>query len=574
MMAELHLRKIKAKLKELYSEFYDHLNTNLPKDSEASIWSKLLAGHALHHYGNAPIENLSAFVVDGVQDRGIDAVYYDDVNHQLTFVQSKWSSDGSGSLISEKDAGEFANGISEAMTGTFPSNANKALLSLNEMFERANTDYDITIKLVIISTSTKEIQSNAQKRIEDGLARVLGEDYELEIANQSKTYLTFSNEETGRGAASFELLLHDIGVLAEPYYAIYGWATGRDIADLVNTEGKNIFARNIRGVLGNTPVNEDIRQTVIDEPENFWYFNNGLTFLADDVKAPPLRDRATAKLRIDMGSIVNGAQTSSTLARLGESDQSDKLNNVRVQVRLISARNAGEDIDFPRQVTRFNNSQNGMGAKEFVSLDDFQKQLQKEIDAQFGRSYYIRSGTGPSDFANSNDFDLQTATIALTCARQNTNNVVRAKSGIGALWKDVTKPPYTEIFDHSSTTALALVKAVDAFKVIETFLQGQAGSTVTIDRGGQRPLRHDNVARHGNRLFQHAIMRKGLIFNEQVSEKSSRDWVNGLDFERLFSVFAEQIYANYPDAYLAYLFKNQEKCSVLIEAFDKNQDLL
>ncbi|WP_216378671.1 AIPR family protein [Arcanobacterium phocae] len=568
-MAELHLQKIKRKLQSSYSDFQKELRSRLPNDSEASIWTKTLAAHAIHYYGNAPVDELSRFVVDGRQDRGIDAVYYDDLNHQITFVQSKWSSEGVGTLISETDAGSFANGISEAMTGTFPDDSNSALLNLKGMFERVNDDYDIKIQLIVISTTTSDIHPNAKKRIEDGLERVLGKDYELKIVNQIETYQTFTNEELG-GGSSFDIVLHEIGILATPYNAVYGWASGLDIADLVIKQGKNIYSRNIRGALGNTEVNRDIIQTVQDEPENFWYFNNGLTFLADDIQTPPLRDPAFARLKVTKGSIVNGAQTSSSLASLRDSGSFDaNLERVRVQVRLISARNANEDEEFPRQVTRFTNSQNGVGAKEFVSLDDFQKRLQKEVDEQFARNYYIRSGTGSAGQNETGDFDLQTATIALTCARRETSNVVRAKSGIGALWKDINKPPYTEIFDIKTTTALALVKAVDAFNRIEEHLQDQIKSLDVIDEGGQRPLKYGQVARHGNRLFQHAVMRGLRIFDEAVPVVGLNKQLDKLNLALYFSVFARVIYDNYPDTYLAYLFKNQEKCRTVIEAFDR-----
>ncbi|MEW6873049.1 AIPR family protein [Trueperella pyogenes] len=576
-MADLHLMRIENRLLDNYASLKRNLLNENPNTDELSIKSRLLAGHALCVIGNTPIEDLPKYVVDGAYDRGIDAVYYDEVNHRLTFVQAKWRSDGKGEPIGEADAGTFAHGIGEALRDDFPQDTtNSKLLDLREMLKLAAVDMDLRVEIVIISTAEREISDNAKNRIREGLRATLDDDYELTVLNQKNVYKTFSNAETGRGT-NFDLILHDYGMVSDPYQGIYGWITGYDLAQLISDKGPAIYSRNIRSALGSTIVNEDIAQTARENPESFWYFNNGLTFVADDLKMPRLNNGYNfKKVSVENGSIVNGAQTSSTLAEvLKKADHSDNpenqrivdaLKKVHVQVRIISVKNASEDEEFPRLVTRYTNSQNGVGAREFVSLDSFQDGLKRQIDEQFGRAYLVRSGIR-EDITETTDFDLQTATLAMVCARQATTNVVKAKSGISALWKDTTKAPYTDIFDRDTTSALALVKAVDLFRMIDTFLaETEQKSEEVIDKNNnQRALRFTQVARHGNRIFQHLIMKDQDIFNDKVClEAAKKEWKK-IDLETKFRHYAERIYDKYPDAYLAYLFKNQQKCLDLIE---------
>ena len=54
---------------------------------------------------------------------------------------------------------------------------------------------------------------------------------------------------------------------------------GTEIGNLFKDTGVRLFARNIRGYLGNTEINRVMKSTVKKEPEFFWYYNNGITIV-------------------------------------------------------------------------------------------------------------------------------------------------------------------------------------------------------------------------------------------------------------------------------------------------------
>ena len=91
------------------------------------------------------------------------------------------------------------------------------------------------------------------------------------------------------------------------------------MAKLFEVGGRRLFARNVRGYLGkDTKVNIDLECTLDNEPEFFWYFNNGITIICDKAK---LRESKGEKfLDVWNPQIINGQQTVRSIARFPESD--------------------------------------------------------------------------------------------------------------------------------------------------------------------------------------------------------------------------------------------------------------
>lgn len=566
-MAFLHVMKIESQLKQDYQALYSALKERFPKQDESAILSKVLAGHALVIEGGIDQEQLLGHITDGPNDRGLDAAFYNPNLHRLTFVQSKWKKDGTGSVISEKEAGEFVNGIKEVLNRDLPKAANECLQALDPEFQAARDDFGVEVRVVVIATAESQIADLPKKRFDD-LSYYLGEDQvSIKVLNQAEVYRSFNHSQYGPGVTC-ELKLHQIQSFGEPFRAWYGFVTGLDIAELFNEHGEQVMARNLRGRLGDTEINQEIFQTALKTPENFWYFNNGLTIIADKIerKMSDRRLSVAGDFKLTNGSIVNGAQTTSTLYELLDTDGGpEALADVKCLVRLIELPEENKAIS--RQVTQYNNSQNGVGAKDFVALEPFQKELQRQIDQRFARTYYVRSGERERDI-DPRDFDLQEATVALVCAGQELRNVVKAKSGISALWRDVNKEPYTAVFDPDRVTADSIVKAVDFLRDINKFLKEKESSDEVIENlEGGRSLKIEQVAKHGNRLFAHFIMREFDVFDSSQDVKAFLTRTSKVDLQKHFEDFCYAVHRQFPDSYVARLFKNQEKCFRLSEMF-------
>ncbi|MBC6757901.1 MULTISPECIES: AIPR family protein [unclassified Corynebacterium] len=569
-MGTLHITKIKTELYKEYAELRQELQQRLPNDEESSILTKLLAGHALFAIGGIQKEKLADHIVDGPNDRGIDALFYSQDTHTITFVQSKWQENPkrNTSFITERDASEFANGLDEFIHMRLCAEGNERIKKLEDELDTAIYDFALKINVVVITTATSEINQKSKNRLDRRIEEIGSDQVELKLIDQKGVYGSFDHAETGAGV-TFQLSVSKLQDMSEPYPSWYGAVSGEDIAKLVDQHGDKLFAKNLRNGLGRTDINDGIRSTAQSEPESFWYFNNGITITAERIRRTKMGGLSSdfATFKLTNASIVNGAQTSQSLFDVynADGDVKENLKSVKCLVRLIELPE-GDEV-FQRNVTQYNNSQNPIGFKDFVSLEEFQVQLRAQIDKEYARTYWIRSGDSKPD-QKAGDFDLQDATIALTCSGCDVRNVVRAKSSISTLWKDLSRPPYTEIFDESRVTPTSVVKAVDFLHYLDEFLANKAKSDLTIySDDNALTLKERLPAIHGNRLFEFLVMRNFDIYRDRESADVFERQYNSLDLDRLFSKFCQTILDLYPESHIGYLFKNQEKCLNIADSF-------
>jgi len=101
---------------------------------------------------------------------------------------------------------------------------------------------------------------------------------------------------------------------------------GTEVGNLFNDKGVRLFARNIRGYLGNTDINRVMKDTIEKESEHFWYYNNGITIVCDQAKQ--IKNTGSNVIKVRNAQIINGQQTTRTLALCGK-------NNAEVLIKLI-----------------------------------------------------------------------------------------------------------------------------------------------------------------------------------------------------------------------------------------------
>ncbi|HYV92232.1 MAG TPA: AIPR family protein [Chitinophagales bacterium] len=163
---------------------------------------------------------------------------------------------------------------------------------------------------------------------------------------------------------------------------------GLELANLcskydVTTTGRNIlFGENFRDPLekGNNKTYDKMVKTIREEPDNFWFYNNGITIIAEEVD-PDHKKKNDVSLK--KFSIINGAQTTSTLASYlrrankGETDfDIAQLKKVFVLTRIISL--AGKDV-LKRKIAEYSNTQNPIIHRDLVSNRPEQEHLYKKL---------------------------------------------------------------------------------------------------------------------------------------------------------------------------------------------------
>lgn len=106
----------------------------------------------------------------------------------------------------------------------------------------------------------------------------------------------------------------------------------RFITDENDTLRKYIFDANVRDYQGHNAVNQDIQETLSSPSgEDFWWLNNGITILAEDVNIA-----TTKEIVLTDPAIVNGLQTSNEIYQYFKSHPEKVDSDIRnILVRII-----------------------------------------------------------------------------------------------------------------------------------------------------------------------------------------------------------------------------------------------
>lgn len=150
---------------------------------------------------------------------------------------------------------------------------------------------------------------------------------------------------------------------------------GNILADLYENFGARLLEQNVRTFLqarGN--VNKGIRATILNEPEMFFAYNNGITATAQKVETK-VAELGLIITTIKDLQIVNGGQTTASLFHTRNRDKAD-LSQVFVQMKLtvIDSEKAQEIVP---KISEYANTQNKVNAADFFSNHPFHVRMEE-----------------------------------------------------------------------------------------------------------------------------------------------------------------------------------------------------
>lgn len=142
---------------------------------------------------------------------------------------------------------------------------------------------------------------------------------------------------------------------------IIGIVSLKELQKFVSRTRRYVFESNIRKFLRDkTKVNKNLRTTLLKNPEDVFYFNNGITLVVKNFK----ENSTNSEIQLEEPQIVNGAQTSNTIE---EVVRADPHVQGYIQITIIK-----EDSPTQRNnITRFRNSQNAVKGRDLISLESF-----------------------------------------------------------------------------------------------------------------------------------------------------------------------------------------------------------
>jgi hypothetical protein len=257
-----------------------------------------------------------------------------------------------------------------------------------------------------------------------------------------------------------DLWLQKYSSIAEPRVTYFGLVALEDLARLHDEYGQALYEKNIRTFLGHkTEVNASIQQTLASTPQEFLYFNNGVTALCQEID-PKGNKGGKKRLKIGGLTVINGAQTIASCAKFIADNKTADLSKARVSLTLIKA-----DLDgqFGKSVTRARNHQNPVQLSNFAALDDEQERLRREV-AHLGIRYAYKA-EGPDTANEQNRIRIDEAAQALSMLQQDPRYVVWLRKEPARLL-DTSSEQYKALFGKN-VTAFQLVNSVHVNRYVQ-----------------------------------------------------------------------------------------------------------
>lgn len=559
-MSIIHVNQIRKKLETLFHEHMDMSDQKIDTKSYTDMFlSRSLAAYTVFHLAACDAQDAANSIVDGGDDNGIDAIYYDDSEAKLYLVQSKWIHNG----IGEPDNGsvkKFIAGIHDLLSLNL-DRFNKKITKRQDEISGFMSNPNLQIIAVLAFTGNSELSDLSTRDFNDLLDNVNDPSEMINWRSLNQGLLHKSLTEDLNSPIAADIAVHYWGKVQEPKYAIYGQVNAAEIAKIWLDYKDRVVAKNLRSALGDTDVNNEIRESLDKWPDLFWYYNNGITATASQVTKLPYGGGKNdlGFFRCEGMHIVNGAQTVSTIGKFLEKNPSADLSNCFVQFRVISLQDGGEE--FGDEVTKTNNRQNKIESRDFVSQDPEQKRIKTEL-AIDNIQYQIMRG---DDFPRGETaFDLQDSTTALACASGDVALVVILKSQIGKLWEDITKRPYKNIF-NPSVSGLYVWRCVQIQRMIDIAIESK--------RSSYTKPREKRIFVSGNRLISALIFAKLPVskFNDpniDFEKLVTQEIINLESFYIIHEVI-EYIQRFHQNSVIASLFKNQSKCKLIFESVSR-----
>lgn len=513
----------------------EHLFLDDARGDDSKLYSRGLAAICLAGLSGTSYPQIAKYIVDGSRDNGVDGVFYDSPRNKLYIVQSKWSTKGT-STIEVGDLRKFIAGVYDLLNEDW-TKFNKRVAAIADEISKAIRN-DPEIILVAAYNSDNPISSDCQVVVSkfltdnnsDGQEVVSFRPFDLK-----RILRTIKTVKSG-AKSDVDLNLLQWGEQKEPYYAIYGKISCADVAEWHVTHEDLLFSENIRNTLPESEINAQIETALLTSPADFWYLNNGITAIADDVVRKPISlgdQRESAYWKVGNLKIVNGAQTTGSIAK-AYAKNPKAVKKAYVQIKVVSLDNA--PLDIANRITTATNTQNKVEPKDFLALDPMQDGIAESMK-KIGIQYCYRRGERVAD--SSRGLDVQELAMAMAVSVDNMSSVTIAKRNAGSL----TDPNayYPKLFDKP-------IQAKSAWELVKRWRTASAAvSSFAATLSG----REAQLAVHGNRFIEHMLV-------------SSKHPITSSRVAKIHSALNKLVHELHgTDCYLAVLFKNTKKCEIL-----------
>lgn len=176
------------------------------------------------------------------------------------------------------------------------------------------------------------------------------------------------------------------------YDCYIGVISGKCLAEIYRDEGQKLIEKNVRSFLQATgKINQGIKRTLIEEPEMFMTYNNGISTTAKSIMIDEEKsdeDFVVIKDIVDW-QIVNGGQTTASIYNALQTGVD--ITSVNVQIKLTVIREQSRTEEMVGFISKYANSQNKINMSDFSANDPYHIEM-----ARLSEKIYVPSENGKS----------------------------------------------------------------------------------------------------------------------------------------------------------------------------------
>lgn len=333
-------------------------------------------------------------IVDGADDKQIDAIVIDDDKALIHIIQGKFTEN---EQIDAEPLREIFSSWLQLRDLARLQNVGNAKLRrrLSELSAALDEDYEVSFELITTGTLTpaaqldletfqKQLAELSENNVFDATIHVI----DAEELRRRHDFAVVSDNPT----INYQLSLAGVRYMHEEVAGtpvLIATLPLKECVKLPGIKDGTLFQKNVRQSLGSSnAVNKGIRATILgDKRSDFFFFHNGITALCSKMEL------AGDTLTLRGLSVVNGCQSLNTILSCSESVKRADDAFILVRIYEIPQRDRADKISI------CTNLQSAVKARDLRSNDKRVLAIAKAYELRYPTGFFItkRGGIAPAD---------------------------------------------------------------------------------------------------------------------------------------------------------------------------------
>lgn len=287
--------------------------------------------------------------------------YQTEVLQSITLAEIESSFKGMELYLSKCNDSDFIQQLEETQAAFTMSHNIYSKLSSNEIIK-------FRFLLLTDGRATKNLTTIPSKKI-------LDYPVEYSVVDLNYLYQQFKSLNTG-GDYDTPVNIKCLRVnFNDKYQSFLTVINGKDLVDIYDKFGQKLFEQNVRTFLQfKGAVNRGLKNTLQNEPDMFFAYNNGITATATQVDFDS--EDSNLITNIKNLQIVNGGQTTSSIYAASKINKID-VSQVFVQIKLSVVKDQQKVYEFVSNVSEYANTQNKVSISDFYSNSMLHKEFKQ-----------------------------------------------------------------------------------------------------------------------------------------------------------------------------------------------------